>query len=313
MSLVRSYREGTFAARQRFTSIGPLGGGLPHEGAAAEKFVPSLESLSSLSFEERNLGCPGNFAGTSRTPGGVQQVCAKKSSRAFFVPYLHPCLFSWFPFSFLWIYLLDFGGVSSLFQEFGGFNGESKPGSWFATLGPESAKLGGGEKKWRGGGAKHHEETTHGKQFWPPSPRHVLPPPPPLIPFLLLTPSKNGFVLEGAILARFCFSVPSPPFMRGGKSTQKSPPHRMIRTMPLRLEGQVLRDRPGSDLSQASYLTQWQPESVTATQRRAEGSTDPLDWGSGPIAYLVNFTAGGVGGKGLTRNIRTVCNGAGPI
>ena len=28
----------------------------------AEKFVPSLESLSSLGFEERNLGCPGNLA-----------------------------------------------------------------------------------------------------------------------------------------------------------------------------------------------------------------------------------------------------------
>ena len=40
----------------------------------AEKFMPSLESLSSLGFEERNLGCPGNFAGMSRTPGGVQKV-----------------------------------------------------------------------------------------------------------------------------------------------------------------------------------------------------------------------------------------------
>ena len=27
-------------------------------------------------IEERNLGCPGNFAGMSRTPGGVQKVCA---------------------------------------------------------------------------------------------------------------------------------------------------------------------------------------------------------------------------------------------
>ena len=59
------------------------GGGLPREGVVAEKFVPSLESLSSLGFEERNLGCPGNFAGMSRIPGGVQKVCATKNSCAF--------------------------------------------------------------------------------------------------------------------------------------------------------------------------------------------------------------------------------------
>ena len=56
----------------------PLGWG------ESKKFVPSLESLSFLGFEERNLGCPGNFAGMSRTPGGVQKVCAIKSSCAFF-------------------------------------------------------------------------------------------------------------------------------------------------------------------------------------------------------------------------------------
>ena len=60
------------------------GGGLSREGVVAEKFVHSLESLSFLGFEERNLGCPGNFAGVSRTPAGVQKVCAKKK----FVPYL---------------------------------------------------------------------------------------------------------------------------------------------------------------------------------------------------------------------------------
>ena len=54
------------------------GGGLPRKGVGAEKFVPSLECFSSLGFEERNLGCPGNFAGMSRTPGGVQKVCANK-------------------------------------------------------------------------------------------------------------------------------------------------------------------------------------------------------------------------------------------
>ena len=32
----------------------------------------------------RNLGCPGNFAGMSRTPGGVQKACAKKKVRAHF-------------------------------------------------------------------------------------------------------------------------------------------------------------------------------------------------------------------------------------
>ena len=76
-----------FQARKKSTKmnfLGPetarWGGGLPREGVVAEKFVPSLESLSSLGFEERNLGCPGNFAGISRTPGGIQKVSAKKSS-----------------------------------------------------------------------------------------------------------------------------------------------------------------------------------------------------------------------------------------
>ena len=48
------------------------------EGVVAEKFAPSLESLSSLDFEEKNLGGPGNFAGMSWTYGGVQKICAKK-------------------------------------------------------------------------------------------------------------------------------------------------------------------------------------------------------------------------------------------
>ena len=62
------------------------GGGLPREGVVAEKFVPALESLSSLGFEESNLGCAGNFAGMSRTPGGVQKVCAKKVRAHFSLP-----------------------------------------------------------------------------------------------------------------------------------------------------------------------------------------------------------------------------------
>ena len=80
-------------ARKKSTKInfsGPetarWGGGLPRDGVVAEKFVPSLESLSSLGFEERNLGRPGNFAGMSRTPGGVQKVCAKKVRAHFSFP-----------------------------------------------------------------------------------------------------------------------------------------------------------------------------------------------------------------------------------
>ena len=48
--------------------------------------MPALESLSSLGFEERNLGCPGNFAGMSRTLGGVQKVSAKKLRAHFSFP-----------------------------------------------------------------------------------------------------------------------------------------------------------------------------------------------------------------------------------
>ena len=43
-----------------------------------EKFVPSLESLSSLGLEGRNLGRPGNFAGMSRTLGVFKQFVQKK-------------------------------------------------------------------------------------------------------------------------------------------------------------------------------------------------------------------------------------------
>ena len=63
-----------------------MGWGLPREGVVAEKFAPSLKSLSSLGFEERNLGCPGNFAGMSRTLGGVQKVCAKNVLARFWFP-----------------------------------------------------------------------------------------------------------------------------------------------------------------------------------------------------------------------------------
>ena len=84
---------GVGQARKKSTKINFLGpetarwgGGLPRRGVVAENFVPALESLSSLGFEERNLGCPGIFAGMSRTPGGVQKVCAKKLRARFSFP-----------------------------------------------------------------------------------------------------------------------------------------------------------------------------------------------------------------------------------
>ena len=61
------------------------GGGLPRAGVVAEKFVLSLESLSSLGFEERDLGCPGILPGCPR-PLGVFKKFVQKSSCAFFVP-----------------------------------------------------------------------------------------------------------------------------------------------------------------------------------------------------------------------------------
>ena len=54
------------------------GGGLPREGVVAENFVLSLESLSPLGFEERNLGCPGNFAGTVPDPWGCSKSFVQK-------------------------------------------------------------------------------------------------------------------------------------------------------------------------------------------------------------------------------------------
>ena len=82
-----------FLARKTSTKINFLGpetagwgGGLPREGVVVEKFVPSLESLSSLRLEGGNLGCPKNFAGMSQTPGGVQKLRAKKVRAHFSFP-----------------------------------------------------------------------------------------------------------------------------------------------------------------------------------------------------------------------------------
>ena len=77
------FRKEKRAQRLSFWVRRPPGGvgAPPREGVVAEKFVLSLESLSSLVFEERNLGYPENFAGMSRT----KSLC-KKSSCSFFVP-----------------------------------------------------------------------------------------------------------------------------------------------------------------------------------------------------------------------------------
>ena len=67
--------------RIKFNFSGPettrWNGGLPREGVVAEKFLPSLESLSSLGFEERNLGCCGHLA------WGCSKSLCKKSSKTF--------------------------------------------------------------------------------------------------------------------------------------------------------------------------------------------------------------------------------------
>ena len=39
-----------------------------------------------LGFEGGNLVCPGNFAGMSRTPAGVQKLCTKKVCAYFSFP-----------------------------------------------------------------------------------------------------------------------------------------------------------------------------------------------------------------------------------
>ena len=57
------------------------GGGLPCEGVVAKKFVPSLESLSSLGFEDRNPGCPRNFAGCPRPLGMFKKFVQKQFVR----------------------------------------------------------------------------------------------------------------------------------------------------------------------------------------------------------------------------------------
>ena len=49
----------------------------------AEKFVLSLETLSSLGFEERSLVCPGNVAGCPGSLGVFKKFVPKKFVRIF--------------------------------------------------------------------------------------------------------------------------------------------------------------------------------------------------------------------------------------
>ena len=85
-------------ARKKSTKINFLGpetarwgGGLPREGVVAEKFVPSLKSLSSLGFEERNLGCPEYFAGMSGPLGVFKKFVQKKVRSHFSFPKQRGC------------------------------------------------------------------------------------------------------------------------------------------------------------------------------------------------------------------------------
>ena len=84
------YEFGVLQARNKSTKMNFLGletagysGGLPREGEVVEKFATSLTSLSSLGWDGRNLGCPGNVAGDVPDPWGVQKVCEKKYVRVF--------------------------------------------------------------------------------------------------------------------------------------------------------------------------------------------------------------------------------------
>ena len=54
------------------------GGGLPREGVVAEKFVPSLESLSSLDFDERIQDVPKLLPGCPEPLGVFEKFVQKK-------------------------------------------------------------------------------------------------------------------------------------------------------------------------------------------------------------------------------------------
>ena len=66
------------------------GGGLPRKGVVVEKFVPSLESLSSLGLEGRNLGMSREFCWDVLDPRGLSKsLCKKKFARIFRSPCVH--------------------------------------------------------------------------------------------------------------------------------------------------------------------------------------------------------------------------------
>ena len=77
-------------ARKKSTKINFLGpetarwgGGLPLEGVVAENFVPALESLSSLGFEERIWDVPGILSGCPGPLGVFKKFVQKKFVRIF--------------------------------------------------------------------------------------------------------------------------------------------------------------------------------------------------------------------------------------
>ena len=85
----QSFWRSIAQARQKSTKINLLGpetarwgGGLPREGVVVEKFAPSLESLSSFSFEGRNLGDVPDPWGCSKS------LCTKKVCAHFSFPML---------------------------------------------------------------------------------------------------------------------------------------------------------------------------------------------------------------------------------
>ena len=88
-------RTAPYQARNKSTKINFLGpetarwgGGFPREGVVAEKFVPSLESLSSLGSKRGIWDVPGILPGCPGPPGVFKKFVQKKRSCAFFVPCL---------------------------------------------------------------------------------------------------------------------------------------------------------------------------------------------------------------------------------
>ena len=80
-----------YQARKRSTKINFLGpetarwgGGLPREGVVAEKFVPTLETLSSLGFEGRESGMSREFCRDVPDPWRCSKSLCNKKLRVHF-------------------------------------------------------------------------------------------------------------------------------------------------------------------------------------------------------------------------------------